>query len=691
MSGTTPISGALVYRLPAGQTIGGSPLADGSGRPFRSDEHGYLQGRGVITPGDQLLALAPVSLPPTYTTYYSDTMRLYYTNGQVTGTGVTSHTVNQSGVQTLTVSATNPLLLFDLDVSLEWDASYDATYLDQLVFDLERASEHLYDFTNGQVALGEVAVSQDADDWAFSHIVVHATNRLRPFAIQGGALITQTVDPEHSDIIYDIGQVHLGATWNRYGTPGQNLGGDWPLVLAHELGHYLLFLDDTYIGLNEEGLLIPIDTRDPGTGCTGTAMGDVYTPDNTELIWNATHWADRCSQTLAEQTLARNEWETVQLWYPWLQATSNPGPSLMPYEFTTVGVSDPITPTLALADPTFYLDYQAGAVSSSEARAFLLREDKYVIDLGSPVGGQNRVLARGAEPGDRLCVFDRPRGQYGCEVIASGDDRLALELDESWTPLIQLSPVTSTTFDIEVESLPGGLALEARLYPEFGEGLGEISLAEGGGVYSGTFNLAYPALAGDVQLWVNETATESNPRREAIVAYAIGGNPGVSRGGGGVSRGGGGVSRGGGGVSRGGGGVSRGGGAPLVSPDGQMIFFTADPAVFNEGEFYTVQNMAGLPPLPTGKTAIGQGYNLLASPNITRVLSGSVSFQYLGSDALAEGVDEEELTIHHWGGSGWQALGTVRDSYHNLVSAPGVGEGVYALLAGVTMTSPTRW
>ena len=60
----------------------------------------------------------------------------------------------------------------------------------------------------------------------------------------------------------------------------------------------------------------------------------------------------------------------------------------------------------------------------------------------------------GAGPGDRLCVFDRPRHQYGCEVITSGDDRLTLEHDPTWTPLIQLSPVSSTTFTIQVSNLP---------------------------------------------------------------------------------------------------------------------------------------------------------------------------------------------------------------------------------------------
>ena len=41
----------------------------------------------------------------------------------------------------------------------------------------------------------------------------------------------------------------MGAVWNRYGDATVSLGEDWPRTLAHELGHYLFYLDDNYIGL----------------------------------------------------------------------------------------------------------------------------------------------------------------------------------------------------------------------------------------------------------------------------------------------------------------------------------------------------------------------------------------------------------------------------------------------------------
>jgi hypothetical protein len=116
-----------------------------------------------------------------------------------------------------------------------------------------------------------------------------------------------------------------------------------------------------------------------------------------------------------------------------------------------------------------------------------------------------------------------------------------------------------------------------------------------------------------------------------------------------------------------------------------MIYFDRN---FNlaEGQFYTVQNMAGVPTLPVDKVIIGQGYNLFATgfADLTEALPGSISFQYVGNDVLVEGRSETELGIHFWNGSQWQALKTDVDTYFNLASARSQGPGIYALLAGVT-------
>src|SRR3990172_6199521 len=113
-----------------------------------------------------------------------------------------------------------------------------------------------------------------------------------------------------------------------------------------------------------------------------------------------------------------------------------------------------------------------------------------------------------------------------------------------------------------------------------------------------------------------------------------------------------------------------------------MIFLKENPLVFQEGQFYTIQGMAGLPPLPAGRTVIGQGYRLVATPG-TPVLTGSVSIRYLANDVLVAGATENGLPLYAYTATSWVALPTTRDAYFNLATAPSQGVGVYALMASV--------
>ena len=116
---------------------------------------GYLQGQGQILPGDRLVALQPVK-PITTTEGYRYT--LYNTSAAPVLGGLDAYTITKPGLQTLTVSSQHPLLLFDLDVSLEWDARNDGSFLEDLGQALQQSSEVLYEVTNGQAALGDVRI-----------------------------------------------------------------------------------------------------------------------------------------------------------------------------------------------------------------------------------------------------------------------------------------------------------------------------------------------------------------------------------------------------------------------------------------------------------------------------------------------------------------------------------------------------
>ena len=340
---------------------------------------------------------------------------VYHTSAWPNDVGLTGTPVLSPGVQVLTVTSAHPLVLFNLDVSLEWDAWQDAAYNSQLEFNLKRASDVLYDITNGQAALGQVNVYYNRQRWNSANLRLYATNQLRPHAGQGGLVTHPVTDPLATSVVYWPGQVSLGATWNRYGNAGATLGDDWPRTLAHELGHYLLYLGDNYLGVSPAtGLITP--TR----ACTGTIMTDSYRDDYSELRGPA-DWLPACADTLSNQATGRSDWVTVQTFYPALHITSNAGPKALPLAVAQVNFIQPLTPTNPLPDARFYLKQNGASVQPGpHAQAYLLRGHQWV-SLGRPVVDQ--VLARGAQPGDRVCVIELDANRQGCKTVAPNDNQ----------------------------------------------------------------------------------------------------------------------------------------------------------------------------------------------------------------------------------------------------------------------------
>ncbi len=305
---TTPIANAIVLRSPVDQTPEKyQTIADPTGKPYRTDQHGYLQSRGELYTDDKLVALLPVIITDTYT--------LYYASAPPTKEGIAGTPVEEDlGVQKLIVSPENPFMLFNLDVSLEWDARNDPAYLSNLEQDLRRASEILYDLSDGQAALGDVQIHQAKEGWNDADIVIYASNSIRPNANLGGIVtqgITETATSPPTANAYIPGQIRIGATWNRFGNTNGTLGEDWPRVLAHEMGHYMFYLLDNYLGRDKStGVLIETD-------CQGSAMTDPYA--YSEFLGDGAEAWDNpklgCEDTLANTTTGRSDWGTIKTYF----------------------------------------------------------------------------------------------------------------------------------------------------------------------------------------------------------------------------------------------------------------------------------------------------------------------------------------------------------------------------------------
>jgi hypothetical protein len=609
-----PASKALVYRLPGGQPIGGPET------PFRTSPSGYLIGRGDLNPGDHLMALWPVSQSTKYT--------LYHTSAVITDTEPSLFTVSQSGVQTLTVSADDPLLLFDLTVSLEWDASKDAAFLTLLKQNLAKTSVALYDWSNGQVALGRVTVYQDKEKWDEADIHIFASNQIRPMANRGGIVLTPTVltgTGLTGLITATPGEIRLGPAWNRYGDP-QPLGDDWPRVLAHEISHYALFLEDTYLKLNENGLLIP-------SGCEGTAMSNPYDDNSSEFSYET-----GCT-SLAELP----DWNLLTLAFPALHSPlpANDGPAAIPFAFTQIEIKAAPAQSQPLLD-NFEIELPDAL---SNGRAYLRQPGQHLIDLGGPA--LNAVLARGAREGDELCVFSATA--FGCAPLRnSGPPHF--EARTVWLPEITLTPIDTTTLQLLVIATDEG-PLSATLYPQ-GEIEATVNLTSG---EPQIVTLNQPALEVLVDIAGDE------PGERLMTGYATGAGPGSRKG-------------------HGGPGSRKGHGGPFTSGDGSVLI--SPPENISESTFIVLQTATSLPELPAGLTVIGRAYHVRSSAAFSNFSGGSLTFQYLGLQVLLSQKPEASLAVYFWNGTTWTQLETELDQTQNFASAPLPGPGLYVLTAG---------
>lgn len=666
------IPDAQVYRLSGGQLRGGErfPQRPAGLAPFATDAQGYLPGRGALTIGDHLVALQPISSTVKYD--------LFFTSAAPTSSGLDAANVRTAGVQPLTISPANPLILFKLAVSLEWDARNDQQFLVQLKRDIQRASELLYDWTDGQAALGQVTIYHAKQRWGdvfdsqgkvitpAADIQIYASNRLRPNANQGGISQAERLDPANVNIKYEPGQVRIGATWNRNGASSGTIGEDWPRTLAHELGHYALFLDDNYLGIDAQGQLTTV------AGCPG-AMSDPYRDDYSELVPQDTVWATRCQQTLSQISTKRADWATVAAFYNQsalgfqLQQPASfgkqPGPTALPLTVTTISEKAPADVTTTLEIPGITLVQPDGTpyVASGRTRVMLFSQaGDQVTDLGMPVGSQ--VLPRGAHPGDELCVYDPDVQQLGCTVLAPTSTQLTLSPRPDWQPDLRITPETSRTLTLALSASGVGsplpTQLTAKLFPDTGPPV-MITLQLRGSEYRGTMSMEQPTLAGTLRLWVTG---DSEPRRDVVADYSLGGEPAPRH-----------KSK-----SRN---KRR---APALSSDGQAILFT-DNISFSMGTFYTFQTATRLPAAPPWAAPVSQGYYLLASAGAP-VLSTTtgLSLSYLEEDVPpgAEG----GITIYYqpMSGGSWRRLpGALLNTDENSVTAQAEGAGLYVLMSSL--------
>lgn len=212
--------------------------------------------------------------------------------------------------QLLRVKPAAPLILFNLVVSVEWQAT--PAYLATIKAAMQQASAYLYDITDGQMAFGQVTIYDGGRAWANADLQISAKNNARPYAYIGGLRAT--------DRSYVL---RVGRHWDG----NTSAIGEWDApngyrTLIHEFGHYGLSLYDEYFGyaFDINGNL----TGEINTYCIGpenqlptnrdryaSVMDYQYNTSELSAQGVAGLWAAGCTETRHWHLYHESTWETL--------------------------------------------------------------------------------------------------------------------------------------------------------------------------------------------------------------------------------------------------------------------------------------------------------------------------------------------------------------------------------------------
>ncbi|MBK7204244.1 hypothetical protein [Candidatus Amarolinea dominans] len=283
-----------------------------------------------LAPGDCLLALAPQRFVTTTKEFhpfpafapFGATGNIAYvtvnTNWTVgTDGALISPTVSSPGLPILlTTRADAPLVLFNLVISLEWDA-HEALELAVFANALSAFGADLFDASNGQMTLGRALIVAGAEHWRDADFQIMAGNDVWPNADVGG--IVSNVTQLGNGIGFRPGHLRVGRGWDgnsaNQGLWSQPTGAR---TLVHEFGHYGLALFDEYLGLAPDGTdfssYCTISPSDPGYAADWASLMSYQYKANEFALrrdGNPMQWTGRCRQTIQFQMYHLSDWETL--------------------------------------------------------------------------------------------------------------------------------------------------------------------------------------------------------------------------------------------------------------------------------------------------------------------------------------------------------------------------------------------
>lgn len=326
------------------------------------------------------------------------------------------------------ISQDNALTLFHVVVSLGWEPAPGTANLDPAAMRaaLRDASAYLYDLSEGQMALGPVAVYTGGALWDSADMRVLPANDYRPAAFVGGIVKESTAFTSSSseETLYTPAGIYLGRSWDAARGPTPPGAGLWTTTptgthtLIHEWNHYGLFLYDEYQQSSGSHGYCTCAALPSAAGCglgnlDASAMAYHYTAD--ELWHDFTHaGADNfCQQTWQFHFHGLTDWKTIANWGA-IQSLP-----LSPIAFPSGGgVTEQAAPGLAAdlfaTDPGFPLylptiTRNSGAAPAPPTEA-VVQLATAALPAGRPVHAELYLLEGGSSSPSRILYQGQPVG-----------------------------------------------------------------------------------------------------------------------------------------------------------------------------------------------------------------------------------------------------------------------------------------
>ncbi len=668
ISGTQSVEGAAIYQ--AGQ------LVTKSVRDSNLTSRAGLGSLENPTPGQPIVALKQMKEQPTIREAHSGwAYRTYLTSLNLDDEGQPQPDTigEESGEQRITIRVDDPLILFNIVASIEWDATEE--YIANIEDAFRKASDYLYDVTDGQMAFGQVVIYDKAAHWADADFQFSTKNTVRPYAFIGGI---NSTDKAHT--------IRVGRFWTRQGgNSGKWNEPDGYRTLIHEFAHYALYLEDEYFvrKTDDNGNLVP----DENVSCTDLLIRRSPSGDATNAsvmfyhyhaseFAGAGRWNENCQGTQQHLVNKKSDWETIVEYYGgpgWIINTPRhrgdkvmAGPDkfpthLLPFPTITIsntGQTDGEALQLTIMDKT-------GQPIHNALVALYTPTDQGTIAIDQGLSdAQGKIQIYGALEGNTIqaATFDgalsgsvsviKDQTTYQLNLLPATLKRQALP-PSSRTPYLNLIPSSDgDTLALELHGLNEDGNLNASVVPGEGAGIAQstpLAYSPTASAHTGQVNFAGVGLGtGRVQVNGISSGRLIQINSDYNLQQAHNDQP-----------------------------------TSLYSEDGNFEFHLSVDSLKSDQAYATVLPTGYVPdPLPNGLSVIGSAYEVRLSGAVTELEKEGVVRLHYHPEVMGT---YTQTTIFRWhpnpdGTGEWLDLGGEPSDTDNAWSITAQQLGIYALM-----------